>query len=141
MSENDGKIVILRENQLQALSALIGGLSHEKAAAIAGVTPRTLGRWLHQSDFKKALGMITANNIGLSSARLAQLSGKAISVIDSAMTSKESNQSQKLRAANFTLSHLLKLGEYNEVLQRIDALESRLNSLDSPLTSANVIEG
>ena len=125
-----------RKQQL-ALTALLSGMSQAEAAEAAEVSLRTCQRWIASPEFSQALGDSIGSAVALAVARLAALSDAAINVLNETLQSKEATISQRLRASNFALLHLIKLGEMSQVITRIEALESRLNGLESPLSNDN----
>lgn len=131
MSQND-TLENMSQKQKAALLSLLNGSSQAEAANIANVHIRTVKRWLVSDSFKDALNDSIGSAVALSAARLAALSDKAINVLSTVMESETATESQRLRAANFALLHLMKLGEYASIEERIKAIESRLESLDSP---------
>mgnify|MGYP000458471328 CR=1 FL=1 len=139
---SEKNIVILRENQLAALSVIVTGGTYGHAAKVAGVTERTINRWLNLPDFKKALSITTSNSVSIATARLARLSELAVNVLEAAMRDKENTTtSQRIRASNMVLGHLIKLAEMSDIQERISGLESRLDRLNSHSKSDTVIQG
>jgi len=135
MSQND--VQKFSAKQQKALTALLAGASQAEAAEAANVNIRTVQRWLTDDHFSQAVGDAVGPAVSLAVARLASLADLAINVMAETMAKETATTSQRLRASNFALSHLLKLGEYSDVIARIDALESRLNSLQSPQQGDN----
>jgi len=133
MSRND--VQNFSQKQQKALIALLSGASQAEAAKVAKVSLRTLQRWIASEDFSQALNDSVGSAVALAVARLAALSDSAINVLNEILHSKEATISQRLRASNFALLHLIKLGEMSQVITRIEALESRLNGLESPLSN------
>ena len=135
MSQNDVKN--FSQKQQKALIALLSGASQAEAAEAAEVSLRTAQRWIASPEFSQALSDSVNTAVILAVARLAALSDAAINVLNETLQSKEATISQKLRASNFALLHLLRLSEMSQVITRIEQLESRLNGLDSPLSNDN----
>jgi len=136
MSQND-TLSKFSQKQKAALLALLNGSSQAEAAEAAEVSLRTVKRWLASPAFGQALNDSVGSAVALAVARLAALSDAAINVLNETLQSKEATISQRLRASNFALLHLLRLSEMSQVITRIEQLESRLNGLDSPLSNDN----
>ena len=121
------------QKQQKALTALLSGMSQAEAAKAANVSLRTVQRWIASPAFSQALSDSIGSAVSVSVSRLAALADVAVDVMSEVMTSKEATISQRLRASNFLLTSLLKLGEYADVTARIEALEDRLlNGPQSP---------
>ena len=116
----------LTAKQKRALAALLAGMTQEDAAAAAGVAYSTIRRWLDDPVFGGELERQSSAAVMDAARRLTGAMQTAIDVFDDMMTSPESSPALKLRAANYTVQHGLKLLEVAEILTRLDAIESSL---------------
>ena len=129
------------QKQQKALTSLLSGMSQAEAAKVAGVSLRTIQRYLADDDFSQVLRDNIGSAVSLAAARLASLSDTAVGVLAETMESETATTSQRLRAANFLLLHLLKLGDYSDISARIDKLEARLENSAEPPTESDSRQG
>jgi hypothetical protein len=122
MSEN---VTELTAKQAQALRSLLAKPSIAEAAKDAGVTVRTIYRWLGEPAFKQALTQAEDQAINAATRRLVGISEVAVAVIASIMADRNVTASTRLRAACAVLENLLKLVELRNLSERIAALEAQ----------------
>ena len=128
MSPNNGHNKKVTHKQNKAILTLLDGGTQAEAALVAGVTPKTVHRWIHQdAAFFDALKAAKSKVIDQASTRLAGGMNSAIDTMLRIMADETATQGTQLRAANFLLTHALRVIELADVLERIDALEMRLN--------------
>ena len=125
MSRNDAE-KILSAKQRKAADVLIRGGSKEKAAKAAGVTVRTIDRYMQDDTFSHYLRDGASKAIHTAAMRITSLLELALNVFYEAMTNPNDRSSVKLRAANYTVTHAIKLMELNDVLDRLEAIEEAL---------------
>lgn len=114
-------------NQQSAIRALLQTRTVTDAATLAGVSERTLFRWLADSTFRAALATAEGELLDAAQRRLLALQGKAIDVLDVLLTPEtDIPHGVQLRAAQAVLDSLLKLRELRDLEERLAALESRL---------------
>jgi hypothetical protein len=106
-----------------AILALLTARSIEDAARTAGVPPRTLHRWLLESDFNAAYRKARRAAYGQATARLQQATGAAVSTLLKIMVDQNSPPSVRVRAADSVLDHASKAIEIEDVEVRVAALE------------------
>jgi len=111
--------------QRRALAELLTTGDKVQAAKAAGVSRRTLYRWLHQDAFRQALQAAETEALGELSRNLVRLAGKAARTLEDAMDNAEKD-GQRIRAADIVLARLLQLRELVDIEQRLQALEERL---------------
>ena len=121
----------LSQPQRTALYALISGANQSEAATQAGCSLRTMQRWVALPAFRQALSSSVDVTMSITVSRLSALTDTAIDVLQTTMHSESSTVSQRLRAANQVLGHVLRLAELSTVLNRIDELEARVTGLQS----------
>jgi len=122
MNENVNE---LSPKQHTAINALIAQSSIESAAKQAGVTQRTLYRWLDEAAFRMALNTALDKALDCAARGLVKLTGKAIRVVETVLDDTELHPSTRLKAADLVLSNVIKLFELRTLAQRVAALEER----------------
>jgi transcriptional regulator with XRE-family HTH domain len=116
----------LRSNQKKAIESLLNGFTKAQAATAAGVQPQTLSRWLTEDDFRTELETLSNAAVKDAANRLKATLDTAVSVFQDTMTDKKVSAAVRLRAADMTASHALKLIEFADLAERIERLERRL---------------
>jgi hypothetical protein len=122
MVENVSK---LTPKQHTAINALIAQSSIDSAATKAGVTPRTLYRWLDEPTFRLALNTALDKSIDAAARGLVRLTERAIEVVETVLDNEQLHPATRLRAADLVLSNMLKLAELRTLAQRVAALEDK----------------
>lgn len=110
--------------QARAIAALLEGKSQEQAAAAAGVTSRTLRRWMDDREnrtFSDTLRQAEGEHISATMRRLLVLSDMAISTLAAGMRGNAAGPA--IRAADLSLAHLARLRELHELEARVAELE------------------
>ena len=120
MSEN---VKELTPKQQQALRLLVSQPSITTAADGAGVSERTVYRWLDDPEFKQALNVALDQSIDAAARGLLGLTQKAIQTIECVIDDPDLHPSIRLKAAELDISNTLKLVELRNLAQRIAALE------------------
>ena len=116
----------LRSNQKKAIEALLNGFTKQQAATAAGVQPQTLSRWLTEQDFRIELERLSNAAVKDAANRLKSTLDMAVSVFQETMTNEQVSAAVRLRAADMTASHALKLIEFVDLAERIERLEQRI---------------
>jgi hypothetical protein len=96
MSSNSPHLTQKQEN---AILALLSHQGIENAANAAGVSARTLLRWLKEPAFEKAYMAARKTAFRQSLARLQQMSGAAVSTLGKIMVDQTAPPSTRVRAA------------------------------------------
>ena len=118
----------LTTKQAAAIAALLEGNNQAGAATAAGVTKRTLQRWLTDPTFTTALREGSDGAIRAASARLAALAEHAVTSIAVTMQQPTTpGAGVRLRAADALLSHALRIREHTDILERLAQLEKMLD--------------
>ena len=118
----------LTTKQAAAIAALLEGNNQAGAATAAGVTKRTVQRWLTEPTFTAALREGSDGAIRAASARLAALAEHAVTAIAATMHQPATpGASTRLRAADALLSHALRIREHTDILERLAQLEKMLD--------------
>lgn len=128
MSENDRETVPrLSAKQHKALEALLSGMTKGDAATSAGVTPRTLNRWLHEDVlFWDTLQQESRTAVFDATRRLTATLDTAVTVMASVMEDVSAPAAVRLRAAQVVTETAVKLIETSDILKRLEELETRL---------------
>jgi|CXWK01.1.fsa_nt_gi hypothetical protein len=118
----------LTTKQAAAIAALLEGNNQAGAATAAGVTKRTLQRWLTDPTFTTALREGSDGAIRAASARLAALAEHAVTSIAVTMQQPTTpGAGVRLRAADALLGHALRIREHADILERLAQLEKMLD--------------
>jgi len=121
MSEN-----VLTPKKTRAVTALLSSRTATDAAATAGVTERTIGRWLAEDEaFTRALRQAEDAAIDGAVRRLVGLQGQALDVLQDTLTREGVAPTVRVRAACAVLDFLLRLRELRTLEERIAALEAQ----------------
>lgn len=113
--------------QQRAITALLTTKSIVEAAKTAKIAERTLRRWLAEDEaFRQALTMAEGELITLATRRLLGLQSKALGVLEAVLDDADMSASIKLRAAMAVFDYTLKLREWNNIEQRLAALEASI---------------
>ncbi|HRF47555.1 MAG TPA: hypothetical protein PLC98_08010 [Anaerolineales bacterium] len=126
MTANDrsGK---LTRRQRNAIGALLTSRTVQEAAKAAGAGEKTIRRWLDDRNFVAAIEAARAEALKVVLQRLSSLAVTAVETLEAVMLSSAAPHSAKVRAANATLTNLLKVREITAIEERITRLEERLN--------------
>lgn len=128
MTKNVQNTGHLKTAQRTALQALADGASKNQAATLADRTRRTLDRWIADDPaFGDALKQATAAAVADANRRLAALLDEAIRALAYVLKHPETADHNRLRAADNVISNLIRLREFDELEQRITALEEHIN--------------
>src|ERR1700675_962814 len=87
-----------------AIAALLSQRSVEDAARAAGISTKTLLRWLQMPEFQVAYRQARREAFGQATARLQQASGAAVSTLLKVMVDQNTPASTKVRAAAHALA-------------------------------------
>jgi hypothetical protein len=118
----------LTTKQAAAIAALLEGNTKTAAATAAGVTMRTLQRWLNEPAFTAELRAGSDGAIRAAVARLSAAADASIEAIENVRdTPTTPGAAVKLRAADALLNHALRIREHADILERLSELERRLN--------------
>ncbi len=107
-----------------AIEALLSGYSHSGAANQAGVSERTLRRWLSDPVFSDALRAAEREALNITTRRLLALSGKATQALFDGMDDPKG--AVRVRSADITLGRVFQYLTLGELEARLVALEERL---------------
>lgn len=118
------KVKELTPKQVQGIRSLLTKHSISEAAKDAGVTDRTVYRWLEEPEFKKALTQAEDLAIDAAARGLVGMTEKALTTITEVLDSATVHPATRLRAAECVLANVLKLYELRNLAARVAALEA-----------------
>lgn len=118
---------MLSPNQQKAVAALITAKSNEEAARQAGVSPRTLSRYLADPEFQAEYKRAFSGLVEGATRRAQKNLEPAVNTLKELMEDREQNGQIRVSAARSLLEYSLKLSERVDILDRLDKLEESLN--------------
>ncbi|MGO9229869.1 MAG: hypothetical protein ACLQKA_11780 [Bryobacteraceae bacterium] len=115
-----------------AIAALLSQRNHEEAARAAGVSKRTLNRWLKMPEFQAAYREARRAVMFQANARLQQASSAAVSALLKVMVDPSTPASARVRAADSILARGNQGLESEDLDVRLAALERALELANAP---------
>lgn len=106
-----------------AILALLSQRNVEEAARVAGISDRTLYRWLQEPDFDAAYRGARRAAFSQSTARLQQMSSAAVTTLGKIMVDASAPAASRVRAADSVLNHAAKAIEIEDIEARVSELE------------------
>ncbi len=97
-----------------------------EAAAKAGVSKRTLQRWMKHEGFKKQYGRAKAELLEGTINRLRSEGWKGVEILSKIAGDNKTSSAARVSAASRLLETLMKAVEIQDLQQRLDALERGL---------------
>ncbi len=123
MADNGTQSANLTPLQQRAVAALLGARDVREAAKTAGVSERTLWRWLKEPVFAAALKQATQTCIEQATRRLVGGTQEALDTLWQVMKDDKAPSSARLRAATAWL-------DYHHTFRELDDIEARLAALE-----------
>ncbi len=129
MSENVADLVYaaLNANQRRAVEVLAGGGDKAAAAEAAGVTVRTIDRYMNDPNVRAALDKATGTAVSDVARRMVGAMDTAVTTMVNLVEGKETSPTVKLRAAIAIIEHGPKLFEAHDLVKRIEMLEAKIS--------------
>src|ERR1035437_7697854 len=115
-----------------AITALLSQRNHEEAARAAGVSKRTLNRWLKMPEFQSAYLEARRAAMFQANARLQQASSAAVSALLKVMVDPSTPASARVRAAECVLTRGNQGLENEDLEVRLAALERSAELAKTP---------
>jgi len=115
-----------------AITALLSQRNHEEAAREAGLSKRTLNRWLKMPEFQAAYLEERRAAMSQANARLQQFASAAVSTLGRVMTDLNAPASARVRAADCILARGSQGLENEDMNVRIAAVERELANTPRP---------
>jgi len=113
----------LSRKQEQAILALLSQPTLQAASQGCGVSESTLGRWMRLPDFQNRYREARREMINGAIANLQQASGEAVNCLRTVMRDAQASASSRAAAAKTVLEFALKATEFEELEQRVLAIE------------------
>jgi hypothetical protein len=123
MSRNDSQ---LGRRQEAAVAALLLNRTNEEAARDAGVTSRTLRRWMKRTEFRQRLHEARRENFARDFAKLQQGTGAAVKILLRTLVDEKVKETLKVGIAKFVIESAQKSLEIEGLDLRISELERKL---------------
>ncbi len=117
----------LSRKRHQAIAALIEQPTVKGAALAAGVGEATLIRWMKDEAFKTAYRDAKRRIVNQAITRLQRSSDNAVQTLVAIMNDTDSPPTTRVVCAKTILDMALKGVELDDVLSRIETIESRIN--------------
>ena len=129
MSQND-TLTKLTPRQKRAIAALLAAPTIEAAARQAGISRKTLHRYLSLPAFRRALTEAQDKTLHVVGARLAGLLQRSLDVVGLDM-SPGVDGATRLKAATAVMRHAAGISEFADLEQRVATLEQGVNNGES----------
>jgi hypothetical protein len=122
----------LSRNQEKAIAALLTKPTVEEAATEAGVTSRTLRNWFHDSGFAAAYRAERRRAVDHGVAKLQAGMVAAVNTLMDAMSDSELDASDRIRAADAFLKHVMKGVEQLDLAEQLRQIQEELDAYKTP---------
>ena len=110
----------------EALSALLTSTTIKEAARKIGLSARTLNNYLSDPDFRAEYEKRVEDIAQSAAAKLKKYMGEAVDVLYQTATSKEGGSTARVAAARALLDYGLKVSEMEDLRDKLEELEGRL---------------
>lgn len=110
----------------RAIVSLLSEDTVELAAQSAGISRRSLHRWMGESAFVAALRVAEDRALDAAVRRLLALSGAALGLLGEVLADDELAPGVRVRASGLILENLLRIRSLRDVEERLSVLEARL---------------
>jgi hypothetical protein len=120
LSEN----IALPANQIKAIESLLQTGNITKAAEAAGVTRRTIQRWMKDEGFKRVLREAESLALAAVASAMAGNTEKAVETLPKILDDGVATNSEKIQAARAYLGALPQVRVLGSIEQRISELEN-----------------
>jgi hypothetical protein len=124
-ARDEGLAETRREAQRRvARAALAAGATYARAAETAGVSERSVARWMGTPEFARAVSEARAEQVNIVTGLLAGMTADAVEVLGSAMAGHV--MAERLRAAQMVLGWATRLRRDSELEMRLIEVEVHL---------------
>ena len=117
------------DKESKILQALLTTTTIQEASTMAGTTSQTIYRYLNKPDFKDKLNDMKAELLNQATTALQNRTGKAINIISEIADNNDINPQIRLTACRTILEYNIKFTETNDIMQRLEALETTQDGL------------
>lgn len=125
MIQKDTDLRKLTARQVRVINVLMTAKDRSEAAKVAGISRKTLYKYLRQDSFKDELSKRKNELLEVLSCDLISLLNRAVETLADLLESKQEN-TRRLAAVNI-LDHAVRLQETTDLEQRISTLEEIIN--------------
>jgi len=115
--------------QRRFLAALLVSRTVSEAIRKANVSERSAWRWMKDEAFRAALVEAEGQVLDAAMRRLLAMQATAIDALEAALTDPQARQSDKIRAVELALSHILRLRAATTLEERLNELEQRIEEV------------
>jgi len=122
--------IVLSPRRQVVLGALVTGATQEAAAAAAGVTGRTVRRYLSEPLFQAELRRQQDEALGVITRRLQHGANLMMDVLEEVATDRRMSPAVRVRAALGWLSEAWRARELEDLAARVALLERTLQEVD-----------
>lgn len=122
---------VLTPDRRRALDALLATGDQQQAAAAAGVTDRTIRRWLVEPAFVAALQEAQGALLDATTNDLVRASGGAVGLLRRTVENVDAPLALRIRAAGILLDSTLRWRELRDIERRLAALEAAQGAQDA----------
>ena len=119
----------LRPRQVAALEILVSGGNMTEAAKAAGISPRTLERWLTRPEFSGALQAMQTTVLKSITSRLTGLAGKAVDTLAELLSGEGVLDAIKARVAVAALDSVMKWHQGMALEERLATIEKEVTRI------------
>jgi len=120
----------LSPQQKRFLAALMECKTTAEAIRRANVAERSAYRWMREGEsFKAALAEAEVQIMDAAMRRLLAMQATAIDALEALLTDPQARQSDKIRAVELALSHILRLRAATTLEERLNELERRIEEV------------
>ena len=110
----------------KALVALLNSPTKEKAAAVAGITSKTLRGYLADPEFREEYKRAFTGLVEDAARQAQQAIAPALSTLREIVEDTDENAQARISAARSILEYSVKLTEQTDILARLDELEGQI---------------
>mgnify|MGYP000627925066 CR=1 FL=1 len=118
--------VSLSPKHRKAAELLAAGCSVRETAASLGVSDRTIRRWARRPEVVQALQELQEEAWGATIRKLRSLGERAVITLGEVMRDRQAPPMARVGAARAVLELVFKLGELEQLRERIERLETKL---------------
>jgi len=122
---------LLTPKQVKAIQAMLETVVKKDVAAAAGVSVRTLERWMVNPFFREALAEAESDAISGATRQLIKLQSSAIDTISGVLSDKTLPVNVRLQAGAVVLKNLLKLRELQTIEKQLVDLEKMAHEINT----------
>lgn len=116
----------MKPKMQRALLALLTQPTKEKAAAVAGITSKTLRGYLADEEFRREYRRAVSGLVEDATRQAQQAIAPALSTLREIVEDTDKNAPYRISAARSILEYGLRLTETTDILDRLDELEEQI---------------